>query len=92
VRDLQDRLPVHEKGRAEQLIADARQALQDEAGIDRLRPLIADLQQLLHALPASAASAAGAGAREGEGTGSGEDNGHAESEDEEVIDAEFTRD
>jgi molecular chaperone DnaK len=92
VRDLQDRLPVHEKGRAEQLIADARQALQDEGGIDRLRPLIADLQQLLHALPASAASAAGAGAREGEGTGSGEDNGHAESEDEEVIDAEFTRD
>ena len=92
VRDLQDRLPVHEKSRAEQLIADARQALQDEAGIDRLRPLIADLQQLLHALPASAASAAGAGTREGEGTGSGEDNGHAESEDEEVIDAEFTRD
>ncbi|MEA2313260.1 MAG: molecular chaperone DnaK [Solirubrobacteraceae bacterium] len=92
VRDLQDRLPVHEKSRAEQLIADARQALQDEAGIDRLRPLIADLQQVLHALPASAASAAGAGARGGEGNGSGEDNGHAESEDEEVIDAEFTRD
>jgi molecular chaperone DnaK len=89
VRDLQDRLPVHEKGRAEQLIADARQALQDEAGIDRLRPLIADLQQVLHALPASAA---GAGARGGEGDGSGEDNGHAENEDEEVIDAEFTRD
>jgi molecular chaperone DnaK len=89
VRDLQDRLPVHEKARAEQLIADARQALQDEAGIDRLRPLIADMQQVLHALPASAA---GAGAREGEGDGSGEDNGHAESEDEEVIDAEFTRD
>jgi molecular chaperone DnaK len=82
VQELQDRLPVHEKARAEQLIADARQAIADEAGLDRVRPLAADLQQVIHGLPASAAA----------GTGG---DGHPAAEagdDEEVIDAEFTRD
>jgi molecular chaperone DnaK len=91
VNELQDRLPVHEKARAEQVVADARQAMQDQAGLDRVRPLIADLQQLVAALPASAASAAqtsGAGAGAGDGNGGG---AAAESDDEEVIDAEFTR-
>jgi molecular chaperone DnaK len=86
LRDLQDRLPVHEKARAEQLIEDARQAVQEQAGVDRLRPLIADLQQLVHALPASASDAARAG-----GDGSHDEDDAAEHEDEEVIDAEFTR-
>jgi molecular chaperone DnaK len=88
VQELQDRLPVHEKARAEQLIADARQAIQDEAGLDRVRPLIADLQQIVHGLPASASAAAGATA--GDGGGNGGDGG-APADDEEVIDAEFTR-
>jgi molecular chaperone DnaK len=82
--ELQDRLPVNEKARAEQLIADARKAIQEEAGLDRVRPLIADLQQIVHGLPATAAAAPTDGA-----------NGHpAEetAEDEEVVDAEFTRD
>ena len=35
LRELQDHLPVHEKARAEQLVADARQAIADEAGLDR---------------------------------------------------------
>jgi molecular chaperone DnaK len=88
VRDLQDRLPVHEKARAEQLISDARQAIQEQAGIDRLRPLIADLQQLVQALPASAASADRPAGEEG---GAADGNGAGETDDEEVIDAEFTR-
>ena len=46
VSELQDRLPVNEKARAEQLVADARQAIQEQAGLDRVRPLIADLQQM----------------------------------------------
>jgi molecular chaperone DnaK len=87
VRDLQDRLPVHEKARAEQLVGDARQALQEQAGLDRMRPLIADLQQLLHSLPASAMDA-----QRGDGNGSDQEHDAAESRDEEVIDAEFTRD
>src|SRR2546430_7227668 len=45
--ELQDRVPVNERARAEQLVADARQAVQDQAGLDRVRPLIADLQQVL---------------------------------------------
>jgi molecular chaperone DnaK len=84
VGEMQDRLPVHEKARAEQLIADARQALQDQAGLDRVRPLTADLQQLLHSLP----SAATAG-QQGDG-GNGASTAR-DAEDEEVVDAEFTR-
>jgi molecular chaperone DnaK len=83
VQDLEDRLPVHERARAEQLVADARQAIQEAAGLDGVRPLIADLQQLVHGLPARAAQAGAAG---GDGAPEG-----AAAEDEEVIDAEFTR-
>jgi molecular chaperone DnaK len=87
--ELQDRLPVHEKARAEQLIGDARQALQDQAGLDRVRPLIADLQQMLSSLPSSATAQSAAG-----GNGSGGNGGGAETQtetDEDVVDAEFTR-
>jgi molecular chaperone DnaK len=85
LRDLQDRLPVNEKARAEQLVADARQAVEQQAGLDAVRPLIADLQQLVHGLPAAAASAASAG---NGGGGPAETAG----EEDEVVDAEFTRD
>jgi molecular chaperone DnaK len=88
ISELQDRLPVHEKARAEQLVGDARQAVQDQAGLDRVRPLIADAQQLIQALPASAAAAAGASAGDGDGAGA---HGETADEDEEVVDAEFTR-
>jgi molecular chaperone DnaK len=84
--ELGDRLPVHEKARAESLVAEARQAIADEAGIERLRPLIADLQQLAQALPASAARSAPAG-----DAGSEHDDEEATTDDEEVVDAEFTR-
>ncbi|HWX95689.1 MAG TPA: molecular chaperone DnaK [Solirubrobacteraceae bacterium] len=87
--ELQDRLPVHEKARAEQLVGDARQALQDEAGLDRVRPLLADLQQMLSSLPSSATAQSAAG-----GNGSGGNGGGPESTtetEEDVVDAEFTR-
>jgi molecular chaperone DnaK len=87
--ELQDRLPVHEKARAEQLVADARQALEQQAGLDRVRPLIADVQQMLSSLPASASASSGTG---GNGAGGeGAEQGQAETE-EDVVDAEFTRD
>ncbi len=88
LRDLQDRLPVNEKARAEQLVADARGAIADEAGLDRIRPLISDLQQVASSLPAAAAATAGAGQASGNGAGNGS---AAASDDEEVVDAEFTR-
>src|ERR1700730_7293756 len=86
VTELQDRLPVNDKARAEQLVADARAAIEEQAALDRVRPLIADLQQLVHALPASAGAAAG-------GNGSAGNGGAAAGEpeaDEEVVDAGFT--
>jgi molecular chaperone DnaK len=84
LRDVQDRVPVNEKARAEQLIADARQAVQEGAGLDRVRPLAADLQQIIHGLPASAAAAST--------NGSGDGRDAETANDDEVIDAEFTRD
>jgi molecular chaperone DnaK len=85
VGELQDRLPVHEKARAEQLVADARRAIQEQAGLDRVRPMIADLEQMVHGLPASASAAAPSGA------GDGAADQQAAESDEEVVDAEFTR-
>jgi molecular chaperone DnaK len=86
--ELQDRLPVNEKARAEQLVVDARQAITEQAGIDRARPLIADLQQLLHSLPAAASAPAGATAT---GNGASGNGAGEQADDEEVVDAEFTR-
>jgi molecular chaperone DnaK len=88
--ELADRLPVHDKARAEQAIADARAAISEEAGLDRVRPLISDLQQLASSLPSAAAAAGAAAGGNGAGNGAG---ARAEAEeDEEVVDAEFTRD
>ena len=86
VSELQNSLPVNDKARAEQLVADARRAIHEQAGLDRVRPLIADLQQMVHSLPASASAAAGAAAG---GNGAGATDQAAS--DEEVVDAEFTR-
>jgi molecular chaperone DnaK len=89
--ELGDRLPVHEKARAEQLVVDARKAIDEQAGLDRTRPLLADLQQLVHGLPASAAAAAGsAGGQPQDGASDGASGSAAD--DDEVIDAEFTHD
>ena len=86
--ELQDRLPVNEKARAEQLVADARQAISEQAGIDRVRPMISDLQQLVQSLPASATVGAATG---GDGAGGNGASATDQAGDEEVVDAEFTR-
>jgi molecular chaperone DnaK len=78
-------LPVHEKARAEQLVSDARAAIEAQSGLDAVRPLISDLQQALQSI---AAAPSAAGAPTGGGPGNG---GPAASDDEEVVDAEFTR-
>jgi molecular chaperone DnaK len=88
VDELGNRLPVNEKARAEQAVADARAAVNDQAGLDRVRPLISDLQQLVNSLPAAAQASAPSGAN-----GAGDGDGGAETaEDEDVVDAEFSRD
>jgi molecular chaperone DnaK len=89
LQELGDRVPVNEKARAEQLAADAREAVEQQAGLDRVRPLISDLQQVVQSLP-SAAAAAGAPTGGGDGGGGAPGDGAA-GDDEEVVDAEFTR-
>ncbi|HEY2142610.1 MAG TPA: molecular chaperone DnaK [Solirubrobacteraceae bacterium] len=91
--ELQDHLPVHEKARAEQLLADAGQAISEQADLDRVRALIADLQQMVHSLPATASAGAPAGGN-GSGANGADANGAGAAQDaaeEEVVDAEFTR-
>jgi molecular chaperone DnaK len=88
VEQLQASLPVHEKARAEQLVADARAAIEQEATLDRVRPLIADLQQVIHSLPAAASAPSGAAAGGGNGASG---NGGGATDEEDVVDAEFTR-
>jgi len=74
---------VHEKARAEMLVADARKAVAEEAGLERLRSLTSELQQLYHGL--------GAGATAGAATGAAGNGGPSSAErDDDVIDAEFT--
>jgi len=92
IKDMGDRVPAHERARAESLIGDIRNALKDESTtIDRLRQLTSDLQQVSHSLANAAysqASAAGAGA--GGSGSSGGGGGGGGSADDEVIDAEYT--
>jgi molecular chaperone DnaK len=73
-----DSVAVHEKARAENLVADARQALKEDAPLTRLRELTGELQQVYHGLGAAPGPQGGPS-----GTGRG-DGG------EDVIDAEFT--
>ena len=91
IKDLGDRVPAHERARAETLINEIRNALNDDAtSVDRWRQLTSDLQQVAHSLAGAAysqASAAGAGA--GAGRGSGQ-SGPTQGADEDVIDAEYT--
>jgi molecular chaperone DnaK len=86
-QELGERLPVNQRAQAEQLVADGRQAIAEEAGLDRVRPLISDLQQIVQALPSAAAAAGQNGANGGNGATA---EGDA-AEDDEVVDAEFTR-
>ncbi len=81
--ELGEAAPGHERARAEMLVNDARQAIKEEAPLERLRTLTGELQQMLQGLQA----------RPGGGQGQGTPGGQAErrpGDDEDVIDADFT--
>jgi molecular chaperone DnaK len=85
--ELGDAAAAHDRARAEMLINDARDAVKNEAPLDRVRSLTAELQQLYHGLAAARPSGNGH-------TGPREDSGGAGTQpasDEDVIDAEFDR-
>lgn len=50
LKDLGERLPVHEKARIEQILTDLRTALKENAPVDRIRSLRSDLQQAAYSL------------------------------------------
>ncbi|MEV8371100.1 molecular chaperone DnaK [Kribbella sp. NPDC056861] len=82
-----DGVPEHDRARAEVLVGDARQALEDQASAtERLRELTGELQSLAQALSVGGgqpSGQAGQAAQAGSSPGGGED-------DEDVIDAEFS--
>ncbi|MGH9125481.1 MAG: molecular chaperone DnaK [Acidimicrobiales bacterium] len=93
--EIGDAVPVHEKARAEMLVADARQAVKEEAGLDRLRSLTAELQGVYQGLMAARStgspSPSGNGGSAGSSPGrSGPSGAAGDGRGDDVIDAEFT--
>jgi molecular chaperone DnaK len=82
--ELGDGVPVHEKARADMLVADARQAVKEQAPLDRVRSLLTELQQVYHGLGASRSGDVGSTGSTGPGPGS------SGADDDDVIDADFT--
>jgi molecular chaperone DnaK len=82
--EMGDAAPTHERARAEMLVNDARQAIKEEAPIERIQSLTAELQGVYQGLMTAASvpppGPGGAGAEPGP-------NGAV---DDDVIDAEFT--
>jgi molecular chaperone DnaK len=81
-----DSVPVHQKARAENLAADARQALKEDTPLDRIRSLTAELRQVYQEL--LSAGSPPPGGQPGPAPGGGGDGGSGGDDD--VIDAEFT--
>ncbi|MEA2484634.1 MAG: molecular chaperone DnaK [Thermoleophilaceae bacterium] len=83
LNELGDSAAPHDRARAEMLVADARQAVKEEAPLDRVQSLTSELHQLLQGLQPPAT-----------GGGNGEPFGNGRqptSADEDVVDAEFDR-
>ncbi|MER5466206.1 molecular chaperone DnaK [Streptomyces sp. NPDC002668] len=91
LNEMGDTAPAHEKARAEMLVTEAREAVKDEAPLDRARSLTSELQQI-HAGLASHRAGAGATAQDqaGADVGAGPASGSSASDDD-VIDAEFDK-
>ncbi|WP_344125377.1 molecular chaperone DnaK [Luedemannella flava] len=83
--ELGDAVPVHEKARAETLVADARQAIKEEAPLERLRSLTGELRQVYQSL--GAAGVPPPRREPSDGQPGGQSGG---AQDDDVIDAEFS--
>jgi molecular chaperone DnaK len=79
LQEFGERVAPHDKARAEQLVAQVRTALKENASAEHLRQLTSDLEQLLHMLGAASQQPEGATAQRNGATA--HDN---------VVDAEFT--
>jgi molecular chaperone DnaK len=81
---LGDSVAEHDRARAELLVSEARQVVQEQAPMDRVQSLTSELQQVLYGL--QPAQATGDGRAAGAGNGQG-----AATADDDVVDAEFDR-
>jgi molecular chaperone DnaK len=78
--------PTHEKARAELLVGEARQAVQEQGPLARVRALTGELQQVFQALMARVGAGVGGGGPDG-----GSSRGAGSADDDDVIDADFDR-
>lgn len=85
--ELGEAAPEHERARADMLVSDAREAVQQDAPPEKVRPLTSELQQVLASL---AAHQAGAGQAAGAAPGA-QDTTSAPTGSDDVIDAEFDK-
>jgi len=97
LKDLGEKVPVHEKARCEQLISDVRQAIKDNAPIEKLRQLRSDLEQAAHSIAsnvyqhASPSSASSSSAESSGGGGYDSNSAKKDKGNNDVIDAEFKK-
>ena len=87
LKDLGDKVPVHEKARCEQLIADTKQAIKEEAPLEKVKQLISDLQQALQMVASTAYQQT---AQAGPQAGAADTSVQSGKGGDDVIDAEFT--
>lgn len=80
--ELGDSAPQHERARADLLVTQAREAVADQAPMDRVRELTGELQQVLAGLQAASTNHSAASERTADGPAAADDD---------VIDAEFDR-
>ncbi|MFC5201988.1 molecular chaperone DnaK [Streptomyces kaempferi] len=85
--ELGEAAPEHERARADMLVSDAREAVQQDAPPEKVRPLTSELQQVLASL---AAHQAGAG-QAAEAAPGAQDTTSAPTGSDDVIDAEFDK-
>src|SRR6476620_603418 len=79
-------VPQHDRARAEILVEEARQAVEGDEPVDRLRALTGELHQMGQVL-STATRPGGGGSSDGSASASDD---RTDSDDEDVIDAEFT--
>jgi molecular chaperone DnaK len=83
--ELGDAVPEHERARASMLVADARQAIKEEAPLDRVRSMTGEIQQVYQGLLTRQSGQGTSGQDQSRPQGQNGDGG-----DDDVIDADFT--
>lgn len=87
LKDLGDKVPVHDKARIEQMQSDLRTALKENAAADRIRALVDELKQAAYSLSQVAYQQGGPGCGTRAGTGNCGDA--RAGDDDDVVDVDY---